>query len=137
MGRNRKTKTPFKDFERATNRDGYEVDYIRVLDLQLCCMHELSSSAFRLYINMKNHAKGNVEFEYPHSEYGRFLSNQTFKTARDELIKKGYLEPFISNKNLRVANKYRFSSGWRTRNQDLIREEIQRRVSKKEHPKSP
>lgn len=130
MPRKGKKITPFKDYESATNRGGYEVDYIRILHLQLVCMQELSSSAFRLYINMKDYANGDTEFTYPHRIYKTFLSNQTFIIARDELIEKGYLKSFISHKNLRTENKYTFSSEWRERNKDLISKVVKESIEK-------
>lgn len=129
MGR-KKIKTPFKDYERVTDRNGYEVDYIRILHLQLVCMQELSLSAFRLYIYMKDYAKSNTEFTFPHRIYKNIMSNQTFKVARDELISMGYLKTFISHQNLRTENKYSFSSEWRERNKDLINKIIKDNIEK-------
>lgn len=116
----RRNKTPFQDFERATERSGYETGYIRMVDLQLCCMNELSANAFRLYVMMKSYAKGKVEFNFPHRIFKQFLSKQTFVKARQELIDLGYIKPFVSHANLRTENTYRFSGEWRSRNRDKI-----------------
>ena len=122
----RKKITQFKDYESASP-NAYQVSYIRMLDLQLICMNELSANAFRLYIMMKSYAKGKTEFEFPHRVHKTFISKQTFVKARQELIDLGYIEPFISCKNIRKANMYKFSSKWRARNQDYISQIIQSR----------
>ena len=124
MSKNKK-RTPFKDFERPTDNE-YQVNYMRITHLQLVCMNELTNSAFRLYIMMKDYAKSDTEFTYPHSIFKNIFSNQGFINARTELIEKGYLETFVSHKSVRKENKYRFSSKWRERNQDMIREIVKR-----------
>ena len=123
MARSKK-KTPFKDFERPTDNQ-YQVNYTRITHLQLVCMNELSNSAFRLYIMMKDYSKGDTEFTYPHRIFSTIFSNQGFINARTELIEKGYLEQFYSNKTMRVENKYKFSSKWRENNKELIRQIIE------------
>lgn len=115
----RRNKTPFKDYERVSDSI-YQVGYIRMLDVQLVCMNELSANAFRLYIMMKSYAKGEVEFKYPHRIYKNIMSNQTFIEARKELIDKGYLEPFITKQFERKENIYRFSGKWRDRNREVV-----------------
>lgn len=125
-----KKRTPFKDFERPTENE-YQVNYTRITHLQLVCMNELSNSAFRLYIMMKDYAKSDTEFTYPHSIFKVIFSNQGFINARTELIEKGYLETFVSHKTVRKENKYRFSSKWRERNKDKIKETIQSEKEKK------
>ena len=130
MGRKRskgKRITEFQDYERSTDNNGWEVSYTRMTDIQLHCMNELSNSAFRLYIMMKDYAKGQVEFTYPHRIYSILFSNQGFKTARKELIDLGYIEDFTSMANLRKENKYRFSSKWRERNNQNIKTMIDAR----------
>ena len=114
--------TAFADFESSKDGGGYENRYIRLVHIQLVCMNELSHTAFRVYVMMRDYSKGNAEFEFPHRIHRNFISKQTFTTAVDELVHLGYLEPFQSNKRLRKANKYRFSSKWRIRNQELIKE---------------
>lgn len=118
-------RTPFKDYEQPTENE-YQVNYTRITHLQLICMNELSNSAFRLYIMMKDYAKGDSEFTYPHKIFKTIFSNQGFINARTELIEKGYLEEFVSNRTVRKQNTYRFSSKWREYNKDMIREVIER-----------
>lgn len=128
MGRKKRYNiTPFKDYESPVENENYQVDYVRMLDLQLTCMNELSANAFRLYIMMKSYANGEVEFEFPHKIYKNFICKQTFTKARQELIDFGYVEPFNSHKTMRVANKYRFSSKWRERNKEYISEVVERK----------
>lgn len=129
MSRSKK-RTPFKDFERPTENE-YQVNYTRITHLQLVCMNELTNSAFRLYIMMKDYAKGDTEFTYPHSIFKSIFSNQGFINARTELIEKGYLETFVSHKSVRKENKYKFSSKWRERNKEKIKEVIQREKENK------
>ena len=131
MARKKKNITQFKDYESANENSDYEVGYIRMLDLQLVCMNELSANAFRLYIMMKSYANGNVEFEFPHRIYKNLFCNETFKKTRQELIDYGYIEPFISCKDVIKPNRYRFSSKWRKRNQQRIAEILEQRKSKR------
>jgi hypothetical protein len=87
---------------------------------------------------MKDYARGESEFQFPHRIYKNFVCNQTFKTARQELIDKGYLETYTSQKSVLRENKYRFSSGWRNRNEELIKriiEEDRCRVDKRKNKK--
>lgn len=132
MGRKKRYNiTPFKDYESPVENENYQVDYVRMLDIQLICMNELSANAFRLYIMMKSYANGEVEFEFPYRIYKNFICKQTFTTARQELIDLGYIEPFNSHKTMRVANKYRFSSKWRERNKERISEIVERRKTER------
>jgi hypothetical protein len=132
MGRKKRYNiTPFKDYESPVENENYQVDYVRMLDIQLICMNELSANAFRLYIMMKSYANGEVEFEFPYRVYKNFICKQTFTTARKELIDLGYIEPFNSHKTMRVANKYRFSSKWRERNKERISEIVERRKTER------
>lgn len=136
MGRKKKNLTQFKDFESSSGNNGYETSYIRITHIQLVCMNELSANAFRLYMMMKDYARGESEFQFPHRIYKNFVCNQTFKTARQELIGKGYLETYTSQKSVLRENKYRFSSGWRNRNEELIKsiiEEDKSRANKRKN----
>lgn len=123
----RKKITPFQDYEMPVNNKDYIVGYIRLIDIQLVCMNELSNSAFRLYIMMKSYAKGNSEFSFPHRIYKNFISKQGFTNARQELISHGYLEEFISHKSNRTKNEYKFSNKWRELNKNYIEEIINNR----------
>lgn len=136
MSRKKKNLTQFKDYESATENSNYQVGYIRMLDLQLVCMNELSANAFRLYIMMKSYASGNTEFEFPHRIYKNFICKQTFATARKELIDYGYIEPFISCKSVMRANTYKFSSKWRKRNEEKISQIISERKGNKDRSKT-
>ena len=122
--------TPFKDYENPTENQNYVVGYIRLVDLQLECMNELSNSAFRLYIMMKNYSKGDTKFKFPYRIYKNFISKQGFVNARQELIDYGYLETFTSHKNVRTENEYIFSSKWRDRNKEFIKSITNTRYSK-------
>ena len=127
MGRKKKSNfTKFKDYESSGENNGYEHSYIRMGHIQLACMNELSANAFRLYIMMKDYARGDSEFQFPHRIYKNFMGNQTFKTARQELIDKGYLEDYTSQKSVLRENRYKFSSAWRNHNQELVKEVIER-----------
>ncbi len=129
MSRGKKI-TPFKDYEQVTDRNGYEVNYLRITSIQLACMNELSANAFRLYVMMKSYAKGEVQFTYPYRIYKNIFSKQTFIKVRQELVDKGYIEPFHSHKTMRTENEYRFSSVWRTRNKQVIADIINREKRK-------
>lgn len=127
MGRKKKSNfTKFKDYESSGENNGYEHSYIRMGHIQIACMNELSANAFRLYIMMKDYARGDSEFQFPHRIYKNFMCNQTFKTARQELIDKGYLEDYTSQKSVLRENRYKFSSAWRNHNQELVKEVIER-----------
>lgn len=131
MSRKKKNLTEFKDYESVSENSKYQVGYIRMLDLQLVCMNELSANAFRLYIMMKSYASGKTEFEFPHRIYKSFICKQTFTTARQELIDLGYIEPFVSCKSVMKANIYKFSSKWRKRNEEKIADILENRKAKK------
>ena len=131
MSKRKQNAVKFKDYESALGKDGYEVGYIRLLELQLVCMNELSPNAFRLYVMMKSYAQQKNEFTFPYRIYKNFLSKQTFVKVREELINLGYVEPFVSYKNLRTENKYKFSSKWRERNKDKIKEIINQKKHNK------
>lgn len=128
MGRKKKqNQTPFKDYESVNENSNYEVGYIRMLDIQLVCMNELSPNAFRLYIMMKSYAKGETKFSYPHRIYKNLFCNETFKTVRKELIEYGYIEPYTSQQSRIQPNIYKFSSKWRERNKEKIKNIVENR----------
>ena len=125
MSRN-KNIAPFAPYERSAEvSNGKESRYIRLVHLQLICMKNLSGNAFKLYVMMKDYAKGNEEFEFPHRIYKELFSNQTFSTARDELIEKGFLKDFVSQAPRKQPNIYRFSGEWR----NVFSEQIKRETS--------
>ena len=132
MSRKRSKITPFKNYESSLDTCGYEGRYIRLTHLQLICMSELSHTAFRLYIMMKDYSKGEQFFNFPYRIYKEFLSKETFAKARQELIDKKYLNQFTSNKNLRIENNYSFSGEWRhtKQNQILINNEINKKTTR-------
>ena len=80
MGRSKKKVTPFNDYERPTDSQ-YQVNYTRITHLQLVCMNELTNSAFRLYIMMKDYAKSDTEFTYPHRIFKSIFSKKKIYPA--------------------------------------------------------
>ena len=110
----RKKKTPFAYWE-STKPDGIEQRYIRMANTQMVseAMLSLSNSAFRIYVNMKLESAGKLEYTFPFSKYRIYMTRPTFKQAVDELVDKGFIEVKQHNANLRKANVYRFSDGWK------------------------
>ena len=76
-------------------------------------MKHLTNGAFRLYIMMEYYSNGQEEFSFPHRIFKNVYSNQGFINSRNELIEKGFLDDFVSNKDARVENKYKFSDKWK------------------------
>ena len=123
MSKKKKNWVPFDYYERSDeNNNGYESSYIRLTFVQIVCMDELKDSSFRLYCKMKLYARGESSFTFPYSLYKNFLSKQGFIQARQELVDKGYLKPFLSTRNNKKPITYTFSGEWRNRNQERISE---------------
>lgn len=108
-------KVPFDSWE-SDKPNGIEQRYIRLSNSQMVsmAMKSLSSSAFRVYVNMKLESGHNVQFKFPFSKYKSYMTRPTFKQAVDELVDKGFIEVAQHNANLRKANVYRFSDGWKS-----------------------
>ena len=114
MRKNKKRIVPFEDFEKSGNdSNGVEEKYIRIVHIQIVCMGQLSGNAVKLYIAMKDYASGKKEFSFPHKIYKELFSNQTFISARKELIDKGFLSEFTTQAPRKKANVYKFSGEWR------------------------
>lgn len=108
----RSKRTPFREWETAKN-NGIEKRYIRLGATKYYRMTDLSANAFKVFICMCMESAGQREFQFPYSKYKDFMSTHTFVRVKQELIDKGYIEEVQNNKNLRQANVYRFSSGWK------------------------
>ncbi len=106
--------TPFSPWE-TLNADGKEKRYIRIANTQLVSpvMRSLSNSAFRIYTNMRMESGGNISFTFPYSKYKSYMTRPTFEKVVDELVNTGFIEVVQRNANLRKANVYRFSEGWK------------------------
>ena len=72
----------------------------------------LSSSAKVVYFYMKIYAKNENEFEYPISLALNFMSNVTFISARNELVKNGFIEIVHNGSANRTKNIYKFVPNW-------------------------
>ena len=75
-------------------------------------VQELGSSAYRLYTYMLLKAAGKREFTFQRSDYVEFMQPATYRKARDELIKHGFIKLIASNKNLRKPSKFEFCIKW-------------------------
>lgn len=113
MARNKKK--PFAPWE-TKNNDGIEKRYFRMVATIMASkpMRRLSSSAFKIYCYMRIECGGQRSFKFPHAKYRDYMSKPTFFNARDELIRKGFIDVVQNNKNLRQANVYAFSDRWKT-----------------------
>lgn len=114
---NYKNRAPFKGYESVS---GCEKRFIRMADSQMndSAFLNLNHAAFHVYIYMKlakTEQKKN-EFEFTYKVFKTIISKDGFSKAINELVEKGFVEVVERNANLRTANKYRFSSGWRFRN---------------------
>ena len=56
---------------------------------------------------------GKAEFEMPYSKYRYFTSGPTFRKAKSELIKAGFICEVENGANTRTPNRYRFISTWK------------------------
>lgn len=108
----RRKKTPFREWE-STKENGIEKRYVRLASTKIAKMHNLSSSAFKIFMFMCMESAGKQTFEFPRSKYKDFMSSSTFDSAKKELIERGFIEEIEKNQNLRKANVYKFSSGWK------------------------
>lgn len=85
---------------------------ISLTKMEIESLHKLNNSSFILYATSKLYSNSNGEFTLPHSIFSKFMSNQTFINARNELIKNGFWEEFKSNKDIKKENVYRLSTKW-------------------------
>lgn len=111
----RRKPTPFAPWEsKAPN--GIEKRYARMGNTQMCsdAMRKLSPSAFKIYWYMRLESAGKREFEFPHAKYASYMSKPTFFRCVRELEQAGFIQVVQHNKNLRIANLYRFVDGWKT-----------------------
>ena len=111
-GRNRKV--PLKPWETAGNGVD-ETSYIR-LGMSLL-MHpavlSLKPLTLQVYIYMVSEAKGHTAFTFPKRVYSKICSMAGFQKARDELIKKGFIEIVVDNRHTGKDTKYKFCDRWR------------------------
>ena len=107
--------TPFAPWE-SKAENGLEKRYFRMGATLMASeqMRSLSPSAFKIYCYMRIESAGKKQFKFPHSKYRSYMSKPTFKKAKEELIKKGFIDEIQNNKNLRKANIYAFSDRWKT-----------------------
>lgn len=113
MGRRKKSFVEFKGYEGKRPKD----TFIRITTdmMRSEVFRELSPSAIKLYLFMKEWSKGNTEFEYSWSlarNHNLFRSNNTYIKAKNELIKYGFIECIRTCKCSRQPNKYSFSNKW-------------------------
>jgi len=107
-----RTKAPFKPYEGSKIKD----KHIRLTqDMMLSKAYiSLSYSAKVIYSYMKLWACGNIEFDYSWSLAKNYIgSNTTYINAKDELIKKGFIECIKTCKCSRYPNRYKLSSQWK------------------------
>lgn len=74
----------------------------------------LSAGARLMYLCMAMESGGKVGFQFPRSsglKYG--FSETTYERYLKELTAAGFIECVSHNKNLRLANDYKFSFGWK------------------------
>lgn len=113
--KNNKRKTKFKIWEsaKANCDDGRFMRMSNSLMLHPTTM-SLSGSAYKVLGYMILESAGKRVFEFPRKKWRNFMSNSTFQSAKNELIKKGYIELLESGRITKTPNLYRFSSGWKT-----------------------
>jgi hypothetical protein len=78
-------------------------------------VHDLSGTAFRLYVYMLVESGGKKEFKFPRQvmikKYG--LSVSSARNAIQELIEKGFIKITASGRTTREANEYEFCLTWK------------------------
>ncbi len=73
----------------------------------------LSASAKEVYSYMKLWACGNIEVDYSWKLASKYIGgNNTYLKAKDELIKKGFIQCVRTSKCSRLPNRYKFVSDW-------------------------
>jgi hypothetical protein len=94
----------------------HETNYAQISNSQMTheAMRRLRGNAFKLYCYMDFIACGKRIFELPKSEYSKFMDDNTFARARKELIDAGFIELHENNAHRKLANKYRFSTRWKS-----------------------
>lgn len=112
---NRAPKIPLNAWETATKDGMSDPFYIRLGQSLLdhpayCTMKPLSQV---IYIQMVKQAKGKTAFEFPHSVYSKYCSNDGFNKAKVQLIERGFIEVITDNRFTGKENKYKFSSAWK------------------------
>ena len=110
----RTKKTPFAPWQ-TCKESGIEERYIRLGNSQLLhpAMLDLSDKARTIYIYMLLESGGKREFTFPRSKYSKIAGHTVFQNAKDELLQKGFIRVKQNNANLRKANIYEFSDGWK------------------------
>lgn len=114
MGNKQQQKVPLKPWETAT-KDGLSDPYFRVgrsltNHPAFIALKPLSQI---IYFRMIEQAAGKSVFEFPHSVYSKYCSNDGFIKARAQLIEMGFIEVVINNRFTGKENKYKFSLAWR------------------------
>ena len=105
---------PFESYETKTV-DGIENRYVRFGNSLLMDYNfkSLSNSAKVIYMYMKIESAGNQIFEFPYKKYSSIVTKPTFSKAKDELIKKGFIEIESDRKNICKSTIYKFSENWK------------------------
>lgn len=115
MSSRKQQKVPLKPWETATT-DGLSDPYIRVgrslfNHPAFIALKPLSQV---LYFRMIEQAAGKSVFEFPHSVYSQYCSNDGFNKAKAQLIEMGFIKIIVDNRFTGKENKYTFSLDWRT-----------------------
>lgn len=71
--------------------------------------NSMTFAAQRLYISLILASNGKNECEFPHSRYKKFMSNDAFQKAKQQLIEAGFLTETVYRCR---KNRYKFSSEW-------------------------
>lgn len=71
--------------------------------------NSMTFAAQRLYISMILASNGKSECEFPHSRYKKFMSNDAFQKAKQQLIENGFI---VETAYRCSKNRYRFSNEW-------------------------
>ena len=107
-------RVPLKAWETAGNGVD-ESFYIRLGASLLThpAVLSLRPLTLQIYIYMVMEAKGHTAFTFPYRVYSKLCSRAGFQKAREELIKKGFIEIVVDNRYKGEDTKYKFVTHWR------------------------
>ena len=129
MGKSRKGNDFQREYISQSHKDNHFFRvYSSLLDSQP--FNDLTPAAQMLYIRMGIHSNGKTEFQYPKSEYMKYLSIGGFMKAKKQLLDHG----FITETKYRTAPAiYRLHYGWKSTENILTVHKTEQHCSTKQN----
>lgn len=109
MGKSRKGNDFQRDYISQSHQDKHFFRvYASLINSQ--SFNDLTPAAQMLYIRMGIHSNGKIEFQYPKSEYTKYLSIAGFMKAKKQLLERGFI---TETKYMTAPAVYHLSYGWK------------------------